>query len=174
MSNWYVITGSPSSGKTTTLDILKQKGFTVYYEWARIYIDEQIKKGRTLSDIRKDEIAFQKKILELKINFEKKLQSENDIFLERGIPDSIAYLELCGAKKDLQLINTAKKCKYKKVFLMNLVEYEVDYARTETKEEAVFLETLLKRSYKDLGFLVIEVPFMSVDKRIDFILDKIK
>ena len=41
-NNWYVITGAPSSGKTTLLEYLKKKGQKVYFEWARIYIDQEM------------------------------------------------------------------------------------------------------------------------------------
>ena len=96
LNNWYVITGAPSSGKTTTLKVLERKGYKVFYEWARIYIDQEMKKGRNLKEIRRDELAFQRKILDLKVKFEGKLPKKDLVFMERGIPDSTAYMEICG------------------------------------------------------------------------------
>jgi len=172
-NNWYVITGAPSSGKTTTLIALEKKGYKVFYEWARIYIDQEMKKGKTLKDIRKNELQFQRKILKLKVDFEKKLPKKQQVFMERGIPDSTAYMEMCGMKNDSHLLTALKKCNYKKVFLMELLKYEVDYARTESKEEAQLLDNLFKKSYSDLGIKVIKVPRMSVEKRVKFILDNL-
>ena len=173
MNNWYVISGAPSSGKTTTLEALKKKGYKVFYEWARIYIDGEMKKGRTLKEIRKDELAFQRKILELKINFEKKLAKKDLVFMERGIPDSTAYMKMCGINEDKNLKKALKKCSYKKVFLMELIKYELDYARTESQEEAMMIDSLLEKSYTDIDIKVVRVPKMSVEKRVKFILDNL-
>lgn len=173
VNNWYVLTGAPSSGKTTTLKALEKKGYKVFYEWARVYIDEEMKKGRTLKEIRKDELAFQRKILKLKVDFEKKLSKKKLVFMERGIPDSTAYMEMCGTKNDNYLIKALKKCNYKKIFLLELLKYELDYARTESQEEAQLLEKLLEKSYTDLGIKVIRVPKMSVSKRVKFIIDNL-
>lgn len=169
-NNWYVITGGPCSGKTTLLETLEKKGYKVYYEWARIYIDQEMKKGKTLAQIRKDELVFQRKILDLKIKFEKKLPKKEILFMERGIPDTTAYVKLLGVKKDVVLKKALRKCNYKKVFLMELLKYEVDYARIESQEEAMLLENLLEKSYTDLGITVVRVPKMSVVKRIKFVL----
>ena len=173
VNNWYVITGAPSSGKTTTLKVLERKGYKVFYEWARIYIDGEMKKGKTLKEIRKDELAFQRKILELKVNFEKKLVKKDLVFMERGIPDSAAYMKMCGLENDKLLKRVNKSCSYKKVFLMELLKYELDYARTESQEEAQILDGLLEKSYTDLGIEVTRVPKMSVEKRVKFILDNL-
>lgn len=172
-NNWYVITGAPSSGKTTTLKALEKKGYKVFYEWARIYIDQEIKKGRTIEDIRKDEFEFQRKILDLKVSFENKLPKKDLIFMERGIPDSTSYMKLAGGKKDKILEKALKNCYYKKVFLLELIKYELDYARTESQEEAILLDNLLEKSYTDLGIKVIRVPKMGVEERLKFIINNL-
>lgn len=171
-NNWYVITGAPSSGKTTVLNYLEKKGYTVYYEWARIYIDQEMAKGKTLQEIRKDEIAFQKKITRLKIDFEKKLNPGKLILMERGIPDSVAYMFLAGGTDSI-LRSAIKRCGYKKVFLLNSIKYTNDYARTESKEQAFLLDELLEKSYVDLGIDVMRVPKMTVEKRAEFIINNL-
>lgn len=172
INNWYVITGAPSSGKTTTLKYLEKKGYKVFYEWARIHINQEMKKGKTLKEIRRDEVSFQKKITALKIKFEKKLNSEKMLFMERGIPDSTAYMRWAGGT-DPALKKALSKCNYKKVFLMDLIKYNKDYARTESQEEAVLLDELIEKSYIDLGIPVIRVPMMTIAKRARFILDNL-
>ncbi len=172
-NNWYVITGAPSSGKTTILKELEKKGHKVYFEWARIYIDTQLKKGLTLSQIRKDEVKFQEEVLKLKVNFEKKLNKSDTIFIERGIPDTTAYLKLLKSKPSSLLKKALKSCHYKKVFLLELLKYETDYARTESQEEAFLLEQLLEESYRELKIPVIRVPKLPVTERAKFILDNL-
>jgi len=58
---WYVITGGPCSGKTTIIKELRKIGYIVYPEAARIFIDKEIRKGRLLKEIRKNEAKFQKR-----------------------------------------------------------------------------------------------------------------
>lgn len=172
-NNWYVLTGGPCSGKTTTLEALKKKGYEIFYEAARIYIDQEMKKGKTLAEIRKNELLFQRKILRMKVKNEKKLHKNEILFLERGIPDSIAYYKVCGVTKDKELEKSVKNSNYKKVFLLELLEYKKDYARTEDKKTAIQLEKSLKESYERLNILVIKVPSMTLSKRVKFILDNL-
>lgn len=173
VNNWYVVTGAPSSGKTTTLKHLESMGCKIYYEWARIYIDQEMKKGRTLNEIRADEREFQRKILKLKVDFENKLDPKELIFMERGIPDSAAYMKMLGAENDTNLGKALKNCHYKKVFLMELAKYETDYARTESQEEAMLIDGLLERCYTDLGINVVRVPKMGIEERAKFIIDNL-
>lgn len=172
-NNWYVITGAPSSGKTTVLELMEKKGYPVFYEWARIYIDQEMAKGKTLAQIRKNELAFQRKILKLKIDFEKNLDPKKQVFMERGIPDSDAYMKMCGVNEDAALKKSLKNCWYKKVFLLELIAYESDYARTESQEEAMLIDSLLEKSYTDLGMKVVRVPKLSVEDRMIFILNNL-
>lgn len=168
-NNWYVITGGPSAGKTTVLLSLKQRGYKIVHEAARIYIDQQIAKGKTIEEIRADEGDFQKKILDLKVTAEKQLPKDELIILDRGIPDSIAYYEYAGlSTKDPYLKETVKNCGYKKIFLLELLDLEEDYARTDVKDSKL-IHDLLEKYYKKEGFAVINVPKMPVPDRVDFI-----
>ena len=172
MKKWYVITGAPCSGKTTILKLLSEKGYTVFPEVAREFIDELIKQGKTIEEIRSDEILFQEKILELKIEKESILP-DSLIFFDRGIPDTHAYLRFLGVLDskilDLSLVNH-----YVKVFILDPCEYKSDYARTETKEDQEILHNLLQEAYKKSGAMIISVPvFDTKDARVDFILKNI-
>ncbi len=173
INNWYVVTGGPSSGKTTILEYLGKMRYKVYYEWARILIDQELAKGLKIEEIRKDEMKFQEKVLDLKINFEKKLDPKDQIFMERGIPDTQAYLNFTKAKIKPSWNKAIKKSNYKKVFIMEIGEFKKDYARTESAEEAMEIDRLLSRSYKSLDIPVVRVPFMTVSKRAKFILDNL-
>lgn len=170
-NNWIVLTGAPSSGKTTVLKELEKKRFRVVYEVTRTYIDKQLKLGKSIKEIRRDELLFQKKILDLKIKLEKTLPKKEIIFFERAIPDTIAYYEICGVTSDSKLKKVLTKCSYSKVFLLHLINYKKDYARVETEKKAKKLEKLLNKSYQKIKSPIIEVPAMSVKKRVKFILN---
>ena len=169
-NNWIVLTGAPSSGKTTLLRLLEQQGYRVVYELARTYIDQEMAKGLSLAEIRKDELAFQQKILQLKVDVEKTLPNDEYVFLERGIPDSIAYYEVCGVKREKLLNKHSAASSYHKVFLLELPEFIPDYARTENAELAQRLEQLLEQSYLSLGMPITRIPSMTIEDRLQFIL----
>jgi len=176
MNNWYVITGAPCSGKTTILELLQEKGYQTVPELARVYIDEQLAKGITLAELRQDELAFQKKILQVKIDHEKKLDPQSIIFFDRGIPDSLAYYKLFGLESDPVLDEAIRNSVYKKIFLLEYFPWQEDYARTETPEEQIRLHHLLKKTYQNLNFPLIEVPVLpkeEIAKRLNYILDNL-
>ena len=93
---WYVITGPPSCGKSTTIELLAQRGFRVRSEIARAYIDEEILKGRKIEEICSDMSRFQSEILRRAFSSEAALPPDELIFLDRAIPDSLAYFMLHG------------------------------------------------------------------------------
>lgn len=172
-NNWYVITGAPCSGKTTIIQLLERAGHKVIYEAARVYIDQEIKKGLSLKEIRKNELVFQRKVLDFKIQAEKKLNPKEIIFLDRAIPDTVAYYKLQNIPADKKLESIAKRSLYKKIFFFEKLDYEKDYARTETEEEIRKLEKLLLDTYKKLNLSIIKVPVMKIEKRLNFILNNL-
>ncbi|MEM5794016.1 MAG: AAA family ATPase [Candidatus Aenigmatarchaeota archaeon] len=65
--SWYVITGEPSSGKTTILKKLEELGYFVVPETARILIDKYIKKRYTSTKIKKKRKSISKTSFKVEI-----------------------------------------------------------------------------------------------------------
>lgn len=171
-TNWVVITGGPSSGKSTLLACLENQGYKIVFEVARIIIDREIAGGKTLGEIRADEAEFQRRVLQMKIDIEEKLLSQQLTFLDRGIPDSIAYNQICRADVTLAF-EASRKRRYRAVFHCEQVPFEQDHARTEDQKKAHEISTLLHKAYTDLGYEVIGVPLMSTEERAKFILKEL-
>ena len=169
--NWHVITGGPSSGKTTIIKALEEKGYRVVHEAARQYIDEQLARGLTIKEMRRDELQFQREVLKRKMELEASLPTNEIIFFDRGIPDSVAYYEMHGFNiyEDEKFAHVIKKCIYGKVFLLKMLAFKKDYARVETAATAYKIHRLLKKAYDELSFEVVTVPVGTVEERIDFI-----
>jgi predicted ATPase len=49
-TNWYVITGAPSSGKTTLLKELEELGYRVIHEVARAFIEMEMEQANARKD----------------------------------------------------------------------------------------------------------------------------
>lgn len=171
-SNWYVITGGPSSGKTTVLRELSKLGYLIYPEAARVFIDKEIAKGRRLEEIRADEGEFQRKALEMKRELEKEAPKDKIIFFDRAIPDSIAYYQISG-QDPKEVIKVCQKGVYRKIFLFEQLPFENDYARVEGSKTIKKLNKLLRESYEDLGYKVINIPIMTVEERVQKILKEL-
>jgi len=95
-TRWTVITGAPCSGKTTVIRRLEQMGYRVVHEVARSIIDLEMARGLTLEQIRSDPDRFERGILERKLAIESDLPEDEEIFFDRGMPDSIAYFRIEG------------------------------------------------------------------------------
>jgi predicted ATPase len=171
MNSWHVITGGPSVGKTTLLVELEKLGYKTLPEAARVVIDSALKKNKTIDEIRGDEYIFQMRVLDHKLNTEQQLAHGTPTFFDRGMHDTLAYLKLHGFTINNKVKKAVASSKYKKVFLLEpLSTYEIDYARTETKQEASKLFQLLYDSYIEHGMKPIIVPSLPVEQRIDLIL----
>ena len=171
-NQWHVITGPPCCGKSTTVEMLAQRGFRVRSEIARAYLDEEISKGRTIQEIRSDMQVFQCEVLRRAINSEDAMPHDELIFLDRGIPDSLAYFMLheIPPKPYLECISAAK---YRSVFYLDpLDEYSADYARVENLAERDQLAGLLWKAYSDLGCRIERVPALDTNERIEYILTR--
>jgi predicted ATPase len=170
--NWFVLTGGPSSGKSGTLRRIAERGFQIVPEPARVLIDEEMAKGKTLSTIRENETAFEFECLTLELDMEQKYSPSDTVFFDRARPDILAYLRFHQAdipEAELRLLNQVPQSQ---VFLLELGPvYEVDYARNESKDQASAIEELLWGTYTDLGKQPVRVPWMdTVEQRADFIL----
>lgn len=90
-TRWHVVTGGPSSGKTTTVNLLRARGLATTIEHARQYIDLQRLYGRDTAEVRVRQREFQSGVVAMQIAQERALDPEQTIFLDRAIPDSLAY-----------------------------------------------------------------------------------
>ena len=169
-TNWYVITGGPSSGKTTTVNLLKKRGYITTFEHARHYLDIQRLKGKTIEEVRKNQREFQLGVLDMQIEQENQISPDVLVFLDRAIPDALAYYHFLNLPEDEKLTEALRTVSYKKVFVLDCLPLVKDYARTEDAAAQKKIHALLIEVYESLGFPVIQVPVLQPEERVDFIL----
>jgi predicted ATPase len=169
-TRWIVLTGGPSTGKSKTLAHLAFLGCAIRPEAARVHIDDELSRGRSLAQIRADEAQFQRDVLALKIAAEARTPPGERIFWERGMPDSIVYLAHCGAD-EAEAVAASQTVRYEQVFVLDrLPGFEADYARTEDESAARTLHDELERQYRLLGYAPVRVPVLPIAERAQFIL----
>jgi predicted ATPase len=172
-TNWYVITGGPSSGKTTVVELLAKQGYHTTIEEARHYIDLQNALGISTEAAKENARVFQENILTLQIALEAGLDPNETIFLDRAIPDDLAYFHYLGLEPDRRLIEASSSTRYKKVFLLDLLPLHHDYARTEDLIAQRAIHELICDVYEARSEPVIRVPVLSPKDRMSFILENL-
>ena len=102
---------------------------------------------------------------------DEKLLSPDDVdFLDRAIPDAIAYYRFLNLSQDAKLLEALSTVSYKKVFILDCLPLVQDYARTEDEAAQKKIHGLLTDVYETLSFPVIHVPILKREERVNFIL----
>ncbi|RKT00124.1 AAA family ATPase [Flavobacterium sp. 123] len=171
-----VIIGGPGTGKTTIINELIANGYCCYPEISRQVTLEAQKKGIEQLFL-KNPLLFSELLLEgRKKQFESACNEPHEmVFLDRGIPDVLAYMHYIGDSYPSFFDAACKEHIYSKIFILPPWEeiYISDQERYENFEQAKLIYNHLTETYQNYGYELIEVPKDSVDKRILFILDKI-
>lgn len=176
--NFYIITGGPGVGKTSLLAALENSGFVCIPEAARQIIQEQMQTGGDALPWGNTEI-YRDLMLDKSIaDYLSAGQSCSDqiIFFDRGIPDTLAYSYLINLPVSEELGAAAQKYKYnQKVFILPPWEeiYQTDNERKQDFEEAVRTYEVLGKTYQNLGYELIEIPKMKITERAEFIIKTI-
>ncbi|NQX85834.1 MAG: AAA family ATPase [Flavobacteriaceae bacterium] len=171
----YIITGAPSTGKTTLINSLQENGHTVFEEVSRrIIISEQQKNSNKTPW--EDVFGFTKLVYQQTI---KELHTPilQHAFVDRGLADNIAYLQLKKQPVSDEFLDfDYQKFYHKTVFFCPIWEeiYTKDKQRLQSFEEAKKLQKLLLNTYQNLGFRILEIPKTNVLKRLQFIVTTIK
>ena len=171
-----VIIGGPGTGKTTIIDGLVQNGYCCYPEISR-QVTAQAQQQGIEQLFLENPLLFSELLLEgRKKQFHDAHQEpHNIVFLDRGIPDVLAYMHYIGDSYPPFFDVACKEHIYTKIFILPPWEdiYVSDQERYENFEQAQLIHDHLVETYQNYGYELIEVPKDTVDKRILFILDQI-
>jgi predicted ATPase len=170
---YYIITGAPSTGKTSILNELASKGFKCHSEIARQVIRENLDSGLEIFPWNQMQL-FSDMVLDRMKTLVTSFEPDQIQFLDRSMVDLIGYMHFAGKEAPNHYKDEALKVGYaKKVFYLPIWEdiYTTDEERKESVEEAMQIASALYNAYANLGFEIIEVPRGSVEERVDFILE---
>lgn len=171
-----VIIGGPGSGKSSIIEGLEAKGYRCYPEISREVTHQAQKRGIEQLFLT-DPMLFSQMLLDGRIKQFQDAQEEPHqlVFIDRGIPDVVAYMDFIGDNFPAHFDTACRENKYTRIFILPPWKeiYKSDSERYENFEQAQIIHTHLTKTYMNYGYELIEVPKDSVDNRIIFILDKI-
>lgn len=171
-TNWYVITGAQSSGKTTLIDLLAEKGFLTAPEAAREHFESEMAKGRAMEEILEDGATLERCLKDIQERIEHNLHATDVTFLDRALPDCLTFYRVFGIDPN-DILRECKRHQYASVFILDRLPIYRDGLRIEDDALAIFLDEWLPRDYGALGYQVVRVPVLPPQERLDFILKQL-
>lgn len=167
-TNWIVITGAPSSGKTTLIHRLEKLGYKICNDIAR----EVIKEHLANSD-KNDEFFKQTKIVERFLLKQSDFFPDELVIFDYGMPDNIVFQAKHGFKIELAE-RAARLIRYRAVILLMPLEIENDGIRKLDKHEQHELFHSIFNKYKEYGYSPIIIQPEPIEARIKKVLNLIQ
>lgn len=175
---FVVITGGAGAGKTTLIDRLAAAGFGVKAEAGRAVIKDQVAVGGPALPWL-DPALFADVCLgwELRAHRAATVRATTDpgpVFFDRGLIDCVAYYPWIGQPVPARLQRALQMYRYHRIVFIAPPWREIfcnDAERKQTFDEGVEGCRVLAETYSRYGHELVELPRVSVDERVEFVLD---
>jgi predicted ATPase len=168
-TNWHVVTGAPSSGKTTLIKLMAERGLTTVPEPARQYMESLLAEGKTIDEVEENLVTLQLGIIDHFLKVQSELPEKMVLFLDGGFPDSITYGRVHGLDPN-DFLAMGLTYRYASVFKLERLPFEQDGVRWQDEDTVAFIDEWLTNDYQALGYRVVNVPIMPVEARLAFII----
>jgi predicted ATPase len=173
---FFVLTGGPGSGKSTVIEALHRAGYARTVEAGRGVIQDQMAiGGRALPW--HDPALFAELMLSWDMrSYHMAQQLMGPVFFDRGVADMVGYFRLLGLPVPKHVEKAVEVFRYhQRAFITPPWEeiYEQDHERKQDFQEAVRTYEALVAAYTECGYELIELPRISVEKRVRFVLHAI-
>lgn len=172
-TNWFLATGAPSSGKSTSLRRLQRDGYNINPDISRDYIVDLKKRGIPFKKDVLYSVETQNVLFYLMTIDALALETEDLVIHDYSLPDNIAFLKLGGLPVPDEVNRSAMSFRFRKVFLFEPLELIQDGVRTEDREDQERLFKLLHETYISLGYDPILVKSDTIENRHRFLLENL-
>ena len=171
-----VVTGGPGSGKTSLIDALEDRGFARSVEAGRAIIQDEVRAGGTALPWG-DRQAYADRMLARELASHGMADGlAGPVFFDRGLPDIIGYLELCGLPVPAAVDAAARRYRYDAMVFIAPPWPEIfaqDAERRQDLAEAERTCAAMARVYPALGYALVELPRVDVEARANFVLERL-
>lgn len=170
--HFFVVTGGPGAGKTSLITELARRGFHTIPESGRAIIREEIDNGGdALPWV--DRMAYAERMLERDLRAHSAAEAlSGPVIFDRGAPDVMGYLTLCGLPVPPHAVTVAKTARYNaRVFLAPHWDeiFTQDAERKQTRAEAEATCAAMSETYAALEYEITELPRADIATRANFV-----
>lgn len=171
-----VVTGGPGSGKTSLVEALAHAGHATSPEAGRAIIRrQQAIDGQALPW--RDRALFAELMLDRDLEAYARAEDvAGPVFFDRGVPDVLGYLSLCGLPVPAHMERAAETARYcPQVFIAPVWPeiFATDAERRQDLDEARRTFDAMADIYPRFGYQVVELPRVSIADRLAFVLETI-
>jgi len=174
---FYVITGGPGSGKSSLIDALERAGYGRTIEAGRKIIQEQMSIGGHALPW-DDRTLFAEMMLDREMrSYREAQQRKGIVFFDRGVADVSGYLRLLGQPVPEHIKKAAEVVRYNQHVFVAPPWKEIfrqDRERKQDFEEAIRTCDALVATYQSYGYDLVELPRVSIDARVKFVVERVK
>ena len=171
-----VVTGGPGAGKTSLIDALQRRGLARTHEAGRAIIQDQVRIGGTALPW-VDRALYAQLMLSWEMrSFGETQGLAGPVIFDRGAPDVLGYLRLCGLEVPPPLATAVRLLRYDPtVFIAPpwRAIFAGDAERKQDFAEAVRTHDALAAVYDELGYRLVELPRADIEQRADFVLERL-
>lgn len=174
--NRIIITGGGGSGKSSLIEYFIANGYCAVREAAREQIRislEHNSRALPWDDI----IAFSKNVQAQMLRDYHLFPVSEYCFYDRCLLDVLSYLVMDDVEAYPSLLSDIEAHRYySKVFILPPWKeiFKKDDERMEDFESTFAAFETIKATYEKFGYAVIELPKVSIEERVDFILSHLK
>jgi predicted ATPase len=176
-----VITGGPGTGKTVLISSLEDNGFYCFHEVIRTMTLDALN-GKPVDELLVNPIdfvddakSFNDELINARLKhfINGKNIKKKHLFYDRGLPDVIAYMNYFKQPIEKRYNDLCINNRYDAVLILPPWEdiYVQDNERMENFEQACGIHKHLENTYIDLGYKPIEVPFGTIENRLQFVVE---
>ncbi len=171
--NFHIFSGGPGVGKTTTLLALRKRGYICVDEVARQVLAEQEAIGGDANHTGNRARYRDLTLARMLQDYHGVAETHGPVFFDRAIPELSGYGNPPGEGDPPRVTRAVAECRYNpSVFLFPPWEeiYCQDELRKQDFAEAVATYEAIKAMYPKNGYQVVEVPRVTVEERVAFVL----
>ncbi len=171
--SYIVITGGPGSGKTSLITALAKRGLAAPPEAGRAIIRHQVAIGGQALPWA-ERALFAELMLSWDMrSHDEALESPGPVVFDRGVPDVIGYLRLCGLPVPSHAEAAARRFRYRREVFVAPPWPEIYAQDAERKQDFAEAERTCRAvtaAYRDCGYVLIGLPRASVAERAAFVM----
>jgi len=177
MPKRILLIGGPSTGKTTVLNYLQSLAYPCFEEISREVIKKAQNDGVEQLFLERP-LFFSELLKNARVKqYEEAADFDQDfVFYDRGIPDTVAYMDYIGQEYPEEFVAACRKYRYDQVFVLAQCKeiHTIDNERYESFEQAQEIHKELLSTYNKYDYIPIEIPMDKVADRAQFIINKLQ